>query len=171
MKRRTYVISLIVALILASIPIQPVSAAPKDATGLAVPVAGVVSGTLNGVLTGTANITGFAVQNGQLVAVGTLVGVIKDAAGNVLQSVVATFATAIGAGSTAACEILHLELGPIDLNLLGLVIHTNQIVLDITAVPGPGNLLGNLLCSVAHLLDGTNLNHLADVLNQILGAL
>src|SRR5439155_22364007 len=54
-----------------------------------------------------------------------------------------------------ACPILHLELGPLDLNLLGLVVHLDRVVLDITAVPGSGNLLGNLLCAIAHLLDMT----------------
>jgi hypothetical protein len=29
-------------------------------------------------------------------------------------------------------------------------------VLDITATPGAGNLLGNLLCGVANLLEGFN---------------
>jgi hypothetical protein len=62
-----------------------------------------------------------------------------------------------------------LTLGPLDLDLLGLVIHLNQIHLTITAVPGPGNLLGNLLCDVANLLN--NPSGLADLLNQILGAL
>lgn len=58
------------------------------------------------------------------------------------------------AATTASREILHLELGPLDLNLLGLVIHLDRVVLDITAVPGSGNLLGNLLCAIAGLLDG-----------------
>ena len=53
------------------------------------------------------------------------------------------------------CPILHLDLGPLNLNLLGLTVHLNEVVLDITAVSGPGNLLGNLLCSVANLLNGT----------------
>jgi hypothetical protein len=71
------------------------------------------------------------------------------------------------------CPILHLVLGPINLNLLGLQVTTNQIVLDITAIPGPGNLLGNLLCAVTHLLDQNplNLNQIATLLNQILAAL
>lgn len=51
------------------------------------------------------------------------------------------------------CEILFLDLGPISLDLLGLQIDLSQIELDVTAVPGPGNLLGNLLCQVAGLLD------------------
>ena len=53
----------------------------------------------------------------------------------------------------ATCDILHLNLGPLDLDLLGLVIHLDEVVLDIVAESGAGNLLGNLLCAVAGLLD------------------
>lgn len=66
------------------------------------------------------------------------------------------------------CPILHLELGPLDLNLLGLRVQLNQVVLDITAIPGPGNLLGNLLCAIAGLLDGVDLG---DVLGNLLQSL
>ena len=62
-----------------------------------------------------------------------------------------------------------MVLGPLDLNLLGLAIHLNQVVLNITAIPGAGNLLGNLLCAVAGLLD--NPGGLAALLNQILAIL
>lgn len=79
------------------------------------------------------------------------------------------------AANAAACDILNLVLGPLDLNLLGLEIHLQRVVLDIVAVAGAGNLLGNLLCSVAGLLDGTPLagllGQLQTLLNQILGAL
>lgn len=51
------------------------------------------------------------------------------------------------------CPILFLELGPLFLDLLGLEVSLSQITLDITAVTGEGNLLGNLLCAVAGLLD------------------
>lgn len=68
----------------------------------------------------------------------------------------------------AACPILHLDLGPLNLDLLGLQVHLNQVVLDVTAVPGPGNLLGNLLCAVAGLLDGVDL---AGVLGRLLQGL
>jgi hypothetical protein len=45
-------------------------------------------------------------------------------------------------------------------------------VLDITAQSGPGNLLGNLLCSVAHLLDSNAAGQgLASLLNNLLRAL
>ncbi len=83
--------------------------------------------------------------------------------------------TARVAAGAAACDILNLVLGPLDLNLLGLEISLNRVVLDIVAVPGAGNLLGNLLCAVAGLLDGGPLagllGQLSTLLNQILGAL
>lgn len=70
------------------------------------------------------------------------------------------------------CPILHLELGPLDLDLLGLVVHLDRVVLDVTAQPGPGNLLGNLLCAVAGLLDGVDLSGvLGDLLQRLLDAL
>jgi len=34
--------------------------------------------------------------------------------------------------ATGSCRILHLELGPLDLDLLGLVVHLDRVVLDIT---------------------------------------
>ena len=45
----------------------------------------------------------------------------------------------------------------------------NQVVLNITGQTGAGNLLGNLLCAVAGLLDGTGINGLATLLNRLLG--
>jgi hypothetical protein len=79
------------------------------------------------------------------------------------------------AQALATCDILHLVLGPLDLNLLGLQVNLNRIVLDIVAVTGAGNLLGNLLCAVTGLLDGGPLagllGQLNNLLNQILAAL
>jgi len=71
-----------------------------------------------------------------------------------------------------ACSILSLDLGPINLNLLGLVVRTNQIQLRIDAVQGAGNLLGNLLCGITGILNpslaNTPLGQLAQILNAVL---
>ena len=79
------------------------------------------------------------------------------------------------ARAASACDILNLVLGPLDLNVLGLEIHLQRVVLDIVAVAGAGQLLGNLLCAVAGLLDGGPLagllGQLSTLLNQILAAL
>jgi hypothetical protein len=159
--------------VVSSATVHPAAAKDPASTALSVPVVGTATaGAITGALNGTATITRFVVSNGQLTAVGTLTGTVTNAAGAV-QSIATTFSTAIAPTAiTAACEILHLDLGPIDLNLLGLTVHTNEIVLDIAAVPGPGNLLGNLLCSVANLLNGNGgLAGLSNLLNQILAAL
>jgi len=121
-----------------------------------------------------------------LVGIGVLKGELKGVPGlhpNHIEQIVTLPVSALQSGgqqaaaAAAACPILHLVLGPLDLNLLGLVIHLNQVVLDISAQPGPGNLLGNLLCTVANLLNGGLptlqglLNQLIGVLNQILAGL
>jgi hypothetical protein len=72
-----------------------------------------------------------------------------------------------------SCDILNLEIAPIFLDLLGLQVELpNPLVLEIRAVSGAGNLLGNLLCAVAGLLDGNSpVGGLAGLLNNILRAL
>ena len=112
----------------------------------------------------------FAVQNGQLVAVGQLTGTLTNTATGAVQNVSQLISLPVTASGT--CDILHLVLGPLDLDLLGLQVHLNQVVLDITAQAAPGNLLGNLLCAVTHLLDqGGPLPGIANLLNQILRVL
>jgi hypothetical protein len=81
---------------------------------------------------------------------------------------------AVSARQMNQCRILTLVLGPLDLNILGLRVELNRVELRITAIPGPGNLLGNLLCAIAGLLDGGLgglLGQLLDLLNDILDAL
>ena len=64
---------------------------------------------------------------------------------------------------------------PLNLDILGLQVNLQRVVLDIVAQSGAGNLLGNLLCAVAGLLDGGPLagllGQLSTLLNQILGIL
>jgi hypothetical protein len=61
-------------------------------------------------------------------------------------------ATAGAAGTQAVplatCSVLDLTLGPLDLNLLGLMVHLSTVHLTVTADPN-GGLLGSLLCSLA----------------------
>jgi hypothetical protein len=108
---------------------------------------------------GSLDIVRFEQRNDQLVAVANLV--LNGIDFGLVDMVVDLQAN-------ASCPILHLVLGPVDLNLLGLVIHLDTVVLDITAIPGPGNLLGNLLCAIAGLLNGNLPPVLMDLLNQIL---
>ena len=116
------------------------------------------------------DITRFAVQNGQLVAIGQLTGTITTVVNGVTQVLnVSQLITLPVTAGNATCTILDLQLGPLDLNLLGLMVHLDQINLLITAQQGPGNLLGNLLCAIANILnDGNPLSDIAGLLNRIL---
>jgi hypothetical protein len=84
-----------------------------------------------------------------------------------------SLAAAAAAGS---CPVLNLVLGPLDLDLLGLQVHLDRVVLNIIAQSGAGNLLGNLLCAVAGLLDNAGplsglLSQISALLNSILAIL
>ena len=137
-------------------------AAPPTATGVTATltnatgdVTGAVQGTLSN-LTFTRNAAGALVLNGTF----------TDTLGNATN-----FTTTI-LQATGSCQILDLTLGPLDLNLLGLMVHLDTVHLNITAQSGPGNLLGNLLCAVAGLLDANGgANALVRLLNQLVGGL
>ena len=140
-----------------------------------------------GTFAGQFTLVQFAAENNQIVAKGFLSGVLTDSAGHVLGSAMRDVSIPVNVGRAAAaakvratatiapdatCPILHLDLGPLHLDLLGLHVDLNEIVLDLSAESGGGNLLGNLLCAVTHLLDGAgSLADIADLLNRILAAL
>ena len=164
----------IIAMLVAMIAPATVVAKPPTPTAVTAPVTGTFTDALNGTGTfaGSLEITRFARQAGGIVAVGNLTGTLTDSLGNVLGSVSQSVSLSVTT-LQATCDILHLELGPLDLNLLGLVVHLDKVVLDITAQQGPGNLLGNLLCAIAGLLDpGPGpLAAITGLLNQILAIL
>jgi hypothetical protein len=135
-----------------------------------VPVAGTLVGGA-GAVAGTVDVTKFAVQNGQLQAIGTFTGTVTDAAG-VVRTGTQQVTLPVTLPTAGSCQILDLVLGPLDLNLLGLQVHLDTVHLNITAQSGPGN----LLCAIASLLNGpTGLNailtQITALLNQLLGAL
>jgi hypothetical protein len=178
---------------------------------VAVPVAGAANGTthppkvtsipalyklpVSGVakngkkFSGTYKIQRFVVKGSKVYSVGTLKGRLKGRQVKrygVMLPASLTGGSANGAQSAqATCQVLHLVLGPVNLNLLGLRVTlgggaaANQpIVLDITAQQG-GGLLGDLLCGLTNSLGGTgilqqlngNLQQLAATLNSLVSLL
>lgn len=181
MKRLGYVAGTILGAFLGILLLSPMSvsaastqtnAAPHTLTA---PVSGKAS---NGyTFSGTFTVKKFVAQQGKLLAVGTITGTLKKASSGTTSNAIAPQAITVpaalpvtGAVPGLVCNVLNLNLGPLHLNLLGLVVDLNQVILNITAQPGA--LLGNLLCSVAGLLNGgTPLAGLVGLLNQILAAL
>jgi len=152
---------------------QPVAVDPTTA-----PVTGTLTDATGapGAVTGTFDVQNVIVENGTLQAVGTFTGTITDAVGHSTQGTQQLAIPVDLAQSAGSCQILDLVLGPLDLDLLGLQVHLDTVHLNITAQSGPGELVGNLLCAVAGLLDGglplnTVLGQIAALLNQLLGIL
>ena len=163
-----------------SAPEKTATSAPAASVGS---LTSAVKGTFTnsagkGTFSGTFTPQKFSVTNGVLQATGVLKGTLTNANGTSLgtvnQTVTDSVNTSAAANAVAGCQVLNLVLGPLNLNLLGLVVTLNQVTLNITAVPGAGNLLGNLLCAVVNLLNGTGtggLTSLSALLNEILAAL
>jgi hypothetical protein len=143
-------------------------AAPPSAT--ATPVSIPISVTnATGSFVGTLDITRFVAQNGTVSAVGTLTGTLTDALTGTVTTITQDVVLPL-ISATGTCPVLHLELGPLDLNLLGVVIHLDKVVLDVSAQAGPGNLLGNLVCGLANALNSNRAaTALANLLNNLLG--
>lgn len=124
------------------------------------------TGTVNGVTYNlTTTVNKFVNQGGTLLANVTTTG---TANGTPITSVTQNIPVS-SLTTTGSCSILDLTLGPLHLNVLGLVVDLNQVHLTITGQTGPGNLLGNLLCGLANALNGTQAGGLATLLNNLLG--
>jgi len=144
-----------------------------NTSGITVPIAGSGGGST---FAGQLNVQRFVQSGGRILGVGTITGTLTNTVTGVVSTVIRQVSIPLDLGGSGAlngkCEILSLVLGPLDLDLLGLQVHLNQVVLNIDAQSGPGNLLGNLLCAVAGLLDSNGpLSQITGLLNQILGAL
>jgi hypothetical protein len=150
--------ALLAMAICAAIVAAPATAGAQEPEGLTqvVPVTG--KSKSGKTFRGNYAIDRFRTSQGDLVSVGTLRGRLGQR--RVAAREVTMPAALSKAPSAAqlppipnACQILNLVIGPINLDLLGLVVRTNRINVRIDAVPGPGNLLGNLLCAITGLLD------------------
>ena len=143
----------LIALLLVALVAPTVSAQP-DRSGLltGIPVTGTLSDATN--FEGTLDITSITRDGADLLFSGEVFDAAGDSVGE-FTAVVGSLLPGLGDGpGIGQCDILNLDLGPLFLDVLGLQVDLSEIHLDITAVRGPGRLLGNLLCAGAGLLDG-----------------
>src|SRR6476469_31179 len=183
-KIRTAFVAVVASLALVAIGVPTASAASNTGGLPAVTDAGPLMTTnMTGVakngkkFTGTYGIYKFVVKDGKVWADGTLKGKMGGKhvrRGNVKMPVDTSKLGDTNGASAAqsnSCTVLHLVLGPVNRNLLGLQVtlggglQANQpIVLDITAQRG-GGLLGDLLCGLTDSL-GPQLGQISQQLNQ-----
>ena len=156
------------------------AAAQEPVKSLTDPIA--VTGTAkNGKkFNGTYKVKRFVAEGGKVLAVGTLKGTFRGRDVRRTGVKVPVSDTTFGGAGLAqtsqvpgVCEVLDLTLGPLDLRLLGLIVHLDTVHLDIDADP-TGGLLGQLLCGLAGGVPdtpGTPLDQIAAILNSILALL
>jgi hypothetical protein len=148
------------------------------------PIAGTAIGHGKDTFTGTLSIERFAVRGETIVAVGMVTGRVLDKSGNPRGTAVVgqvEVPVQVGSGPSAAtpsrmavqqassCAVLHLDLGAINLNLLGVQFVTTPITLDLTATSDAGGVLGQLICTALDTVG--NVVDLVGVLNSILSLL
>lgn len=129
---------------------------------LTVPVSGSGGG---GTFAGTLQIQRFSSQNGQVAALGLLSGTVTTGNG-IATSIVKTVAlpSSVTGGT---CDALNLDLAPSSVDLAGLQIALNRVVLDFSAQSMTAqSTAGTLFCGVANVVN--NPSGLATGLNGIL---
>ncbi len=163
--------------LVAGLTIAPSASAAGTTNVDAVPVQGTIAST-GGMFDGSVDVDRVAVQNGQLRAIGTLTGDVVNSAGDTVGTVTDKPVSLPVASEDGSCQILDLSIGAVNLNVLGLIVQLDPVHLNITAQQGSGNLLGNLLCTVAHLFDNNGsqslsgfLSPIVNLLNMIIGRL
>lgn len=148
-----------------------------------------VSGTFaaGGQFSGTVIINRFEQRGNDIVAIGFVTGVLSRGnkaigtavAGEVTWSVTVRSGGTLAASSSSAasalrigpaqesCPVLHVAIGPEDVNLLGFEVTLSAVTLDIAGETGTP--LGDLVCAVSRLLG--NVAAVVDLLNSLLGLL
>jgi len=120
---------------------------------------------------GLLDIEGFDVIDGQIMAIGTLIGSLLDSNGIVVVGQVDQFVQVPVTILQAACESLSLQLGPI-LDALGPILEMSPIPIQLTS-GRDGDPISQLLCIIASslpgLLESGDLGSIVDLLNQIFG--
>jgi len=159
---------------------------------LVVPLTGTGAGGVT--FAGTAAVQRFVQRDGQVFAIAAVGGSLSGPAGPIgtAISLPVAFPVHVGNGLTAraepgvihpaslstpeygarlmlaqatTCGVLHLDLGAVNLNLLGVAVTTTPVTIDINGdTAGP---LGNLVCAILATLN--NVVGLVNLLNSLLG--
>ncbi len=149
---------------------------------LYLPIAGTAAGGVT--FAGTLSVQKFSQRNGKLVAIGMVSGSVTSSGtplGTVLVgpiefpvgdpepgSPIASDAP-VSVQQATTCQVLHLEVGAVNLNVLGLTVATQPISIDLSGVTGGTNVLGQLICTILETVG--NVIGLVNLLNQLLGVL
>jgi len=166
-----------------NLTVNPAAAAPLLTPLLTVPIAGTTHG--NGAFSGTLAITDVVAQGADVFVEGIVTGTVtqsnKQPLGTILNVPVRLplsgnwhQVAGLSPGpqpqivlAQATCGVLHLSIGAVDLTVLGVVVTTSPITLDVSGdSAGP---LGSLVCTILNLV--TTVTGLLNALTSLLGGL
>ena len=184
----------LVALMTVSFVLPPTMSAAEQPSpkALVLPITGVGTGGVT--FNGTVAVQRFVQRDGQVFAIGAVSGILFGPSGPIGTSIYlpAAFPVHVGNGPIAraqrgsihpasfaipgtdariilaqasTCGVLHLDLGAINLNLLGVVVTTMPVTIDING--DTGGPLGNLVCAVLNTVN--IVVGLVNLLNSLLG--
>jgi hypothetical protein len=137
-----------------------------------------------GTFAGTLSIQRFAARDEQVVAIGMVTGTVTGPMGyTVGTTLTGPLTLPVSAGPPPApgpivvrravvqqtCDVLHLEVQPITLDVLGFQVTTLPVVIDVAADGGGTAVLGHLVCTILETVG--NVPGLVDLLNVLLGLL
>jgi len=149
---------------------------------LYLPIAGTAAGGVT--FAGTLSVLKFSQRDGKPVAIGMVSGSATSSSGTPLGTALSgpieipvqvapgsalTSAAPISVQPAATCQVLHLDLGAVNLNVLGLAVATQPIAIDVSGTTGGANVLGTLICTILETVN--NVVGLVGLLNQLLGIL
>jgi hypothetical protein len=140
-----------------------------------------------GTFAGTLSIQKFAVRDDQLVAIGMVSGTLTGPMGFTMgTTLTGPLALPVTVGPRPAptpisivrreaviqqqlCDLVHIEVQPITIDVLGLQVTTLPLGLDLIADATGTNVLGHLVCTILETVG--NVLGLVDLLNALLGLL
>jgi len=138
-----------------------------------------------GTFAGTLSIQRFAARDEQVVAIGMVTGTVTGPMGYTVGTTLTgplTLPVSVGpppapgpivvrrqAVVPQTCDVLHLEVQPITLDVLGFQVTTLPVVVDVAADGGGTAVLGHLVCTILETVG--NVLGLVDLLNVLLGLL
>ena len=122
----------LLALVLSLAVVMGVAASAAEAQ-VSIPISGGAPQQI-GNFEGTFTVMELADQGGQVLAQGMLSGTLQTAAGPV--SVVKALGLPATVGQPS-CQTLHIEVGPQDLDLLGLMVHLGKGVAEMNVADSP----------------------------------
>ena len=156
MKQRFAIVGALLSLVVSlSVLATTATAAPPTASAnRTVPITGTATNAFGQAVTfaGQFTLQRFTTLNGGLAAVGQLTGTLTNTVTGAVQNVSQQLTLPI-TQATGSCQILDLTLGPLDLNLLGLLVASRPGASQHHRPVGAGQPARDLLCGIAGLLD------------------